>query len=85
MKRTSLFGALLCLSPAVGAETATANAADTAWLLSATALARWLEAHPGVARVHYPGLASHPQHALALCCRWLRRSSIRTRELAPAV
>jgi len=29
-------------------------------------LARWLEAHPKVARVHYPGLASHPQHALAM-------------------
>jgi O-succinylhomoserine sulfhydrylase len=29
-------------------------------------LARWLESHPGVARVHYPGLASHPQHALAM-------------------
>jgi O-succinylhomoserine sulfhydrylase len=29
-------------------------------------LARWLEAHPRVARVHYPGLASHPQHALAM-------------------
>jgi len=28
-------------------------------------LATWLEAHPKVARVHYPGLASHPQHALA--------------------
>ena len=28
-------------------------------------LAEWLEAHPKVARVHYPGLASHPQHALA--------------------
>lgn len=33
---------------------------------SALALARWLEQHPGVARVHYPGLASHPQHALAM-------------------
>ncbi|AHK78454.1 O-succinylhomoserine sulfhydrylase [Ectothiorhodospira haloalkaliphila] len=32
---------------------------------SALALAQWLEAQPGVARVHYPGLASHPQHALA--------------------
>ena len=32
---------------------------------SALALARWLEAHPKVARVHYPGLESHPQHALA--------------------
>jgi O-succinylhomoserine sulfhydrylase len=28
-------------------------------------MARWLEAQPAVARVHYPGLASHPQHALA--------------------
>lgn len=28
-------------------------------------LAQWLEAQPGVARVYYPGLASHPQHALA--------------------
>lgn len=32
---------------------------------SALALAQWLEAQPQVARVHYPGLASHPQHALA--------------------
>lgn len=30
------------------------------------ALARWLEAHPAVGRVYYPGLASHPQHALAM-------------------
>jgi O-succinylhomoserine sulfhydrylase len=29
-------------------------------------LARWLESHPQVARVYYPGLASHPQHALAM-------------------
>ena len=28
-------------------------------------LAQWLEKHPKVARVHYPGLESHPQHALA--------------------
>lgn len=28
-------------------------------------LARWLEEQPGVRRVHYPGLASHPQHELA--------------------
>ena len=33
---------------------------------AALELARWLEAQPGVARVHYPGLPSHPQHALAL-------------------
>ena len=32
---------------------------------NALALAHWLEQHPKVARVHYPGLASHPQHALA--------------------
>jgi cystathionine gamma-lyase len=32
---------------------------------SALELARWLEAQPQVKRVHYPGLASHPQHALA--------------------
>ncbi len=30
------------------------------------ALARFLEAHPAVARVYYPGLESHPQHALAM-------------------
>ncbi|WP_296511292.1 O-succinylhomoserine sulfhydrylase [Rhodoferax sp.] len=30
------------------------------------ALARWLEAQPQVARVYYPGLESHPQHALAM-------------------
>jgi O-succinylhomoserine sulfhydrylase len=29
-------------------------------------LATWLEAHAGVARVFYPGLPSHPQHALAM-------------------
>jgi len=31
----------------------------------ATELARWLEKQPNVARVNYPGLPSHPQHALA--------------------
>jgi len=33
---------------------------------SALQLANWLEQHPGVARVYYPGLPSHPQHALAM-------------------
>ncbi len=33
---------------------------------NALALATWLEAQPQVARVYYPGLKSHPQHALAL-------------------
>ncbi len=32
---------------------------------NAMAVARWLEGRPGVRRVLYPGLASHPQHALA--------------------
>jgi cystathionine beta-lyase/cystathionine gamma-synthase len=32
---------------------------------SALALAQLLAAHPAVARVHYPGLPTHPQHALA--------------------
>jgi O-succinylhomoserine sulfhydrylase len=29
-------------------------------------MAQWLESHPMVARVFYPGLPSHPQHALAM-------------------
>jgi len=33
---------------------------------NALALAQWLEAQPQVARVYYPGLRSHPQHALAM-------------------
>jgi methionine-gamma-lyase len=32
---------------------------------TAMAVARYLEKHPKVARVHYPGLPSHPDHALA--------------------
>jgi cystathionine beta-lyase/cystathionine gamma-synthase len=32
---------------------------------TAQALASWLEAHGQIERVHYPGLASHAQHALA--------------------
>lgn len=31
----------------------------------AMVLAQWLEAHPAVTRVYYPGLESHPQRALA--------------------
>jgi O-succinylhomoserine sulfhydrylase len=33
---------------------------------NALGLARWLEQQPNVARVFYPGLPSHPQHALAM-------------------
>jgi cystathionine gamma-synthase len=32
---------------------------------SAQAVAEWLEKHPAVAAVHYPGLKSHTQHELA--------------------
>jgi O-succinylhomoserine sulfhydrylase len=32
----------------------------------ALTVAKWLQDHPAVARVHYPGLSSHPQHALAM-------------------
>jgi O-succinylhomoserine sulfhydrylase len=32
---------------------------------NALQIARWLEAQPAVARVHYPGLPSHPQYELA--------------------
>lgn len=35
-------------------------------------LARFLESHPSVVRVHHPGLESHPQHALAM--RQMRRT-----------
>lgn len=33
---------------------------------NALQLAQWLEQHPAVERVFYPGLPSHPQHALAM-------------------
>jgi O-succinylhomoserine sulfhydrylase len=42
---------------ALRVEKQSANALD---------IARWLEAHPAVNRVFYPGLASHPQHAIAM-------------------
>lgn len=32
---------------------------------SAMVVAEWLEKHPRIERVYYPGLASHPQHELA--------------------
>jgi cystathionine gamma-synthase len=33
---------------------------------NALAVARWLEKHPKIAKVHYPGLESHPQHEVAM-------------------
>lgn len=32
---------------------------------SALKIAQWLEKHPAIEKVYYPGLASHPQHAIA--------------------
>jgi cystathionine beta-lyase/cystathionine gamma-synthase len=32
---------------------------------NAMAIATWLESHPAIKAIHYPGLPSHPQHALA--------------------
>lgn len=32
---------------------------------SALKIAQWLEAHPKIDKVYYPGLASHPQHQIA--------------------
>ncbi|WP_431276332.1 cystathionine gamma-synthase family protein [Variovorax ureilyticus] len=48
----------------LGAETLALRVAQTS--ATALSLARFLEAHPAVAAVHYPMLESHPQHALAL-------------------
>jgi O-acetylhomoserine (thiol)-lyase len=48
---------------AAGAETLQLRTAQAC--ANARALAEWLEAQPLVARVHYPGLQSHPQHARA--------------------
>ena len=50
---------------------------------SAEQLAAWLAAHPKVTGVRYPGLASHPQHALA--ARQMRRfGGVISLELADA-
>lgn len=57
----SPFNAWICLK---GMETL--NLRMRAQSAGALVVARWLEAHPGVERVNYPGLASHPQHALAM-------------------
>ena len=48
---------------AIGAETLALRMERTC--ANALALATFLAAHPRVRAVHYPGLASHPQHALA--------------------
>lgn len=47
----------------LGAETLALRTARCS--ATALTLARHLEQHPAIAAVHYPGLPSHPQHALA--------------------
>lgn len=47
----------------VGAETLELRCDRTS--ATALALARWLQAHPAIAQVHYPMLENHPQHAAA--------------------
>jgi len=61
------FGATLCAgdahSIAIGAETLALRMERTC--ANAQALAEFLAAHPKVAKVYYPGLPSHAQHALS--------------------
>ena len=56
----SPFNAWVMLKGLETLELRTARMCDTAERLAA-----FLEGHPAVAAVHYPGLASHPQHTLA--------------------
>ncbi len=68
---------------AVGAETLALRMAKHC--SNALALARFLEEHPGVAKVHYPGLASHPQHARAAALFGSRFGGLLGVELADGV
>ena len=52
---------------------------------NALALARFLESHRGVAKVHYPGLESHPQHARAAALFGSRFGGLLGVELADGV
>lgn len=45
---------------------------------NALALAQWLEKHPRVSQVFYPGLTTHPQHALAEQQMWMFGGMIST-------
>ncbi|WP_454668508.1 cystathionine gamma-synthase family protein [Achromobacter kerstersii] len=68
---------------AVGAETLALRMAKHC--ANALALARFLEGHPGVAKVHYPGLASHAQHARAAALFGSRFGGLLGVELADGV
>jgi O-succinylhomoserine sulfhydrylase len=67
---TTMRGAGMCLSPfnawvvLKGLETLSIRMA--AQSANALKLAQWLEQQPAVEAVYYPGLPSHPQHALAM-------------------
>ncbi len=68
-----VFGFLRTAGPTLSAFNAwvflkgleTLNIRMQAHCKAAMELATWLEAQPAVERVYYPGLESHPQHALA--------------------
>lgn len=62
----SPFNALMALT-----DLRTLRGRMDAWSRSALRVARFLEAHPAVERVHYPGLASDPGHAVAARAMWL--------------
>jgi O-acetylhomoserine/O-acetylserine sulfhydrylase-like pyridoxal-dependent enzyme len=62
----SPFNALMALT-----DLRTLRGRMDAWSRSALRVARFLEAHPAVERVHYPGLASDPGHAVASRDMWL--------------
>ena len=68
---------------AVGAETLALRMEKIC--SNALALATFLAGHPGVARVSYPGLASHPQHTLARRLFANRYSMLLGVELAPGI
>ncbi|WP_315139452.1 cystathionine gamma-synthase family protein [Achromobacter marplatensis] len=68
---------------AVGAETLALRMAKHC--ANALALARFLEEHPGVAKVHYPGLAGHPQHTRATALFGARFGGLLGVELADGV
>ncbi|MCU0504844.1 MAG: PLP-dependent transferase [Chloroflexi bacterium] len=62
----SPFNALMALT-----DLRTLRGRMDAWSRSAGRVAAFLEAHPAVERVHYPGLASDPGHGVAARDMWL--------------
>lgn len=68
---------------AVGAETLSLRLDKIS--SNALALAKYLAQHPGVARVSYPGLESHPQHQRARKLFGGKYSNLLAVELAPGI